>query len=123
MADIGGSRPLTEAHPAELFNNQYVKVGSFSVLHHNILEFVLGIASSVKVTVDMLEGKQWRILTVNIITVYMTVCNRISSIVVVRNRDNGPDIDPENLLLYILPSELVKISLARFLSTARIMAS
>ena len=39
-----------------------------------------------KGTVDVLEGKQRRILTVDIGTVYMTAYGGIRSIVVVRNR-------------------------------------
>ena len=123
VANIRGAGPLTEAHIAELSDDQYVKVGAFAISHQNVLKFVLGLASWVKGTVDALEDEHRRILTVDISTVYMTVCDRIRRIVVVINLEHGPETDPKKLLPSVLPNELVKILPARFLIIARIMAS
>ena len=123
VADIGGAGPLTEAHLADFSDEQYLKVGVFAVSHQNVLEFMLGIASWVKGTVDALEDEERHIFTADIGTVYMTAYNRIRIIVVVRNHDHGPETDPEKLLPSVLLNDLTKLSPARFLGIACILAS
>ena len=123
VADIEGAGPLTKSNIAELSNKPYVKFGAFEVLHRNVLDFVIGLVSWVKGTVDALEEEQRHILTVDIGIVYMTAYDRIRIIVVVITHEHGPETDPKKMLPSVLLNKLVKLLPVRFLRISRIMSS
>jgi hypothetical protein len=124
LLDIEIAKQQEGDENGEIDANTTTRTGAFHFDLATIKEFVCGLASWVE---DILEGltllEEGQLLQ-GVGDVFCNAINGVNSIVVARDRENGPSGDSlSRLVPPVLPHELVKISAADFLRRARHQAT
>jgi hypothetical protein len=107
IEDVSIEGPLTYEGIAQLNPAAYVSSGSYAVLKVCIREYLVGLASWVGGIIEEADASVQEQLLNDVGSMFITACDRISKICVLRLEDNQPFID-KHALPPFLPNELVK---------------